>query len=54
MTGCFGVRAWQAALYMICSTEARRIVDHDQAGAELPDADPRDFARSRVGGEVAR
>ncbi|MFR9794586.1 hypothetical protein ACL02U_01545 [Streptomyces sp. MS06] len=35
----FAVRAWRAALYTVCAMEVRRIVDHDQAGAELADED---------------
>lgn len=35
----FAVRAWQAALYPVCSMEVQRIVDYDRAGAELADED---------------
>jgi len=35
----FAVRAWQTALYPVCSVEVRRIVDYDRAGTELADED---------------
>jgi hypothetical protein len=35
----FAVRAWQTALYPVCSMEVRRIVDYDRAGTELADED---------------